>query len=173
MTVNLTRILAQLAKITKKRNNKLSLTKTGEKLDSNNQRLLETIFKTMATRFKWAYYDRFGDNDIGQLGYGFSLILLHKYGDKKRLDIFYAEKYFKAFPNLMVFTDSPFCKTPKHHSYSCYSMRTFNRFMHYFGLVKIEKVEDKWDSDLLISKTELFDKLIKVRQHRIEEPVKI
>jgi hypothetical protein len=173
ITVNLTRLLAQLAKITKKRNNKLSLTKVGEKLDSNSQRLFETIFKTMARRFKWAYYDGFGDNDIGQMGYGFSLILLHKYGNKKRIDTFYAEKYFLAFPDIMVYPNFKTIKSPEHHSYSCYSLRTFTRFLNYFGLTKTENVEDRLDSDQLITKSDLFDKLIKVRPHSINEPVKI
>jgi hypothetical protein len=165
MTVNLTRLLAELSGLTKKRNNKLSLTKTGKKLSSDNFKIFDLIFKTMATKFNWAYYDGYGDNRIGQLGYGFSLILLHKYGETKRLDKFYAEKYFKAFPELMETEDRTRFDTPERYSNRCYSLRTFDRFLEYFGLIKIETVGEKWNPDKYLSKTNLFDKLIKVRPH--------
>jgi hypothetical protein len=119
----------------------------------------------MTTKFNWAYCDRFGDNQIGQLGYGFSLILLSKYGNTKRPDKFYAEKYFKAFPKLVETENTPLYETTERHLYNCYSMRTFDRFLKYFGLVTMESVGEKWSIDSLIAKTDLFDKLIKVRPH--------
>ena len=90
--VNLTRILAELTLLTKKRNGRLSLTKSGEKLLEDKEKLLKLIFKTFGEKFKWAYYDGYGDNFIGQLGYGFSLYLLSKYGDKKSFNVFYPAK---------------------------------------------------------------------------------
>lgn len=165
MTVNLTRLLAELSGLTKKRNGKLSLTKKGEKIFSDNFKLLELIFKTLTTKFNWAYYDGYGDNQIGQLGFGFSLILLNKYGSKKHLDKFYAEKYFKAFPDLIKSEPPSNFETPKERSISCYSLRTFDRFLDYFGLIKIETIGVNWNPDKYITKTDLFDKLIKVRPH--------
>ena len=163
ITVNLTRILTELAGLTKKRNGKLSLTKKGEKLSSCYKELFELVFKTMATKFNWAYYDGFGDNKIGQLGFGFSIILLHKYGETRRPDIFYAEKYFNAFPNLLDIDSSMFANYPEQSSFRCYSIRTFDRFLDYFGLVEIEKSGLKWNPEKHITRTELFDKLIMVR----------
>lgn len=165
MTVNLTRLLVELAGLTKKRNGKLSLTKKGEKVSSNSFKLLNLIFKTITTKFNWAYYDGYGDNQIGQLGFGFSLILLQMYGDTKRQDTFYAEKYFNAFPDLVDSEPPSKFDTPLESASRCYSLRTFDRFLDYFGLVQIETVGEKWKPDKYITKTDIFDKLIKVRPH--------
>ncbi len=159
LTVNLTRLLAELAGLIKKRNGKLSLTKNGEKLASNNQDLFELIFKTMTQKFNWAYYDNYGDEQIGQFGFGYSLILLSKYGAEKQLDYFYAEKYLKAFPQFLQ-SMTPTYTTAEKYAANCYSIRTFERFLSYFGL--IEKHGKMLDRNTFITKTELFDKLIQV-----------
>jgi len=163
MSATLTRIIMDLSGFVKKRNNKISLTKSGEKILSDYNMLFRTIISVYCTRFNWAYFDGYGDNKIGQLGFGFSLILLSKYGAQKRIDDFYYDKYFNAYPKLI--TDSP----PTRYGYKfqdhkkCYSLRSFDRFMKYFGLIKIE--QEKWDSEKFIFKTELFDRLIKCTPH--------
>ncbi|MFC2100840.1 hypothetical protein ACFLRZ_03320 [Bacteroidota bacterium] len=167
ISINLTRILMEMSGLTKKRNGKLSLTKATEKIRSDNFELLKLIFITFASKFNWAYYDGYGDNHIGQLGYGFSLILLSKYGNEKQLDSFYAGKYFKAFPQLLDSIE-PRYGTLESYTAKCYSMRTFERFLNYFGLIKIEKADKTWDSDLYITKTDLYDKLVKCLPHKAQ-----
>ncbi|MCB0670087.1 MAG: hypothetical protein KDC80_29875 [Saprospiraceae bacterium] len=162
LAVNLTRIIVQLAGLTKKRKGKISLTKGGEEMIGDDFRLLQSILETFATKFNWAYCDGFGDNHIGQLGYGFSLILLSKYGAEKRLDSFYAEKYFKAYPQLLG-QITPRFGTLESYSARCYSLRTFERFIYYFGLISIDKQGMGLHSKEYITKTNLFDKLINVR----------
>ncbi|WP_132796079.1 hypothetical protein [Tenacibaculum skagerrakense] len=164
MTINITRILIELAGLTKKRNGKLSLTKSAQKLLEDNEALLRQLFLTFTNKFNWAYYDGYGENHIGQLGYGFSLILLSKYGQTKRLDSFYAEKYFKAYPKLLDLLE-PTYGTLENYASRCYSIRIFDRFLDYFGLIRIEEDKKGLDSIKNITKTELFDKLIKVRPH--------
>lgn len=164
LTINLTRLLIELAGIAKKRTGKLSLTKKGEKILSNDQKLLKTIIEIFASKFNWAYYDGFGENHIGQLGYGFSLILLSKYGDKNRLDSFYSEKYFKAFPQLLDSIE-PTYGTLESYSTRCYSLRTFDRFLDFFGLINIEQERNGLDTIKHISKSKIFDKLIKCTPH--------
>lgn len=164
VTVSLSRILAELAGFTKKRNDKLSLTKTAENIISDNEKLFILIFKTMAQKFSWAYNDRYEDEHLGQLGYGFSLVLLSKYGAEKRLDNFYAEKYLKAFPQFLE-SIKPNYGTVRQYAGSCYSVRTFDRFLSYFGLVKIEKLGTIIERKNYITRTDFFDKLIKVRPH--------
>ncbi len=164
MTVNLSRILIELTGLVKKRSGKLSLTKNGEKTIQDNFLLLKSIFETFAMKFNWAYYDGYGDNQIGQLGFGFSLILLSKFGQAKRMDSFYAEKYFNAYPNLLDLIE-PTYGTLESYSTRCYSIRTFDRFLDYFGLIKIDEKGKGFDSIKYITKTDLFDRLIKVRPH--------
>jgi len=164
ITINLTRILLELSRLTKKRKGKLSLTKSGEKTLFDDDKLLKTIFETFTTKFNWAYYDGYGENHIGQLGYGFSLILLSKYGQEKRLYSFYAEKYFKAFPQLLELIEPSF-GTLESYSARCYSIRTFERFLDFFGLIKTDEIGKGYDSIKHISKTDLFDKFIKCMPH--------
>jgi hypothetical protein len=165
MTVNLTRILTELAGLVKKSKGKISLTKSCQKILGDNEELFRQIFSTFTNKFNWAYYDGYGENQIGQLGYGFSLILLSKYGQEKRLDSFYAEKYFKAYPRLL---DSvrPDYGTLERYSTNCYSDRTFDRFLYFFGLVTIDEPGIGTDSRTYITKTDLFDKLIKCTPHK-------
>lgn len=164
LTINLTRILIGLSGLIKKRNGKLSLTKSSKKILEDNYELLRLILLTFATKFNWAYNDGYGENQIGQLGYGFSLILLSKYGYKRQLDSFYAERYFKAFPQLLESIE-PSYDTLERYTARCYSIRTFERFLDYFGLIIIEE-EGKWlDSIKYITKTEIYDRLIKCRPH--------
>lgn len=165
VTVNLTRLLSELAGLTKKRNGKLSLTKAGQKIASNNRKLFELIFKTMTQKFNWAYYDRYDNEQIGQVGFGFSLILLSKYGAKKRLNNFYAEKYFKAFPQFLE-SITPTYGTLEEYAGNCYYIRTFERVLNYFGLIQIENRGEALDRKSFIIRTELFDKFIKVRPHK-------
>jgi len=164
MTINLTRILVELCGLVKKRNGKLSLTKNSKKILADNHELLRLILLTFATKFNWAYYDGYGENQIGQLGYGFSLILLSKYGHESQLDSFYAERYFKAFPQLLDSVE-PNYGTLERYTARCYSIRTFDRFLDYFGLVNIEE-QGKWlDSITYITKTDLYDELIQCTPH--------
>lgn len=164
LSIHLTRILIEIGGLVKKRNGKLSLTKSTKKILGDNYELLRLIIVTFATKFNWAYNDRYGENQIGQLGYGFSLILLSKYGHEKRLNSFYAERYFKAFPQLL---DSvkPDYGTLEKYTTNCYSIRTFERFLDYFGLITIENEGKGLDSIKYISKTDVYDKLIKCTPH--------
>lgn len=96
------------------------------------------------------------------MGYGYSLILLSKYGNTKRPDSFYSEKYFKAFPQFKEIA-KPDYDTIDSQLHNCYSIRTFERFLDYFGLVHIEKENYFTFKNKYITKSELFDKLIKCR----------
>jgi hypothetical protein len=167
LTVNLTRILIELSGLTKKRNGKLSLTKSAIRTLEDKEEFLKLIFFTFANKFNWAYYDGYGENQIGQLGYGFSLILLSKYGCTKRLDSFYAEKYFMAYPRLLDSLE-PTYGTIERYSTKCYSIRTFDRFLDFFGLISIEKERKGFDSIKYITKTDLFDRLIKIQPHNTQ-----
>lgn len=165
MAINLTRILLKLAGLIRKRYGKISLTKAAKKIGNDNHELLQLILTTFTTKFNWAYYDNYSEGQIGQLGFGFSLILLSKYGEERRPDTFYAEKYFKAFPDLLA-SVRPIYGTPEKEAYDCYSVRTFERFLDYFGLITIEE-KGRLSSPKYITKTDLFDRLIHIEPHKI------
>jgi hypothetical protein len=161
LTINLPRILLELSGLAKIHNNKMSLTKSGEAMLTDDAGLLKLIFHTMCQKFQWAFYDGYEDERIGQLGFAFTLILLSKYGAGKRNVAFYAKKYAKAFPFLMDgLEDIPY-DSPEEYLTDCYSIRTFDRFLKLFGLVTVETGKS-WDAETFITKTELFDAMIRV-----------
>ena len=165
LTINLPRILLQLSGLTKIRNNKLSLTKMGETMLADDAGLLKLIFHTMCLKFKWAFYDGYVDERIGQLGFGFTLVLLSKYGGSKRSVAFYAKKYATAYPFLMDGLDDVPYNSPEGYLTNCYSIRTFERFLELFGLVTVESGK-RWDADTFVTKTALFDAMIRVNPHK-------
>lgn len=166
ISINLTRILVELSGLTKKRNGKLSLTKSSVKILADDYELLKLILSIFTVKFNWAYFDGYGENQIGQLGWGFSLILLSKYGNEKQLDSFYAERYFRAYPKLLESIELPTYTTVDNYVVDCYSIRTFDRFLDYFGLIKIDKESNGFNTKTYITKTDLFDRLIKCTPHK-------
>ena len=164
ISINITRILVEISGLAKKRNNKLSLTKLGEKNLSNNFTLLEIIFKTFGHKFNWAFYDLYTQMPLGQIGFGFTLILLSKYGNTKQPVMFYSEKYFAAFPQLVISEEEPGYSSREIRSNNCYSIRSFDRFFDFFGLIIIEHGKSYLDPKQ-IDKSSLFDKLIKIHPH--------
>lgn len=161
--INFSRHLLELSGIIKKRHNKHSLTKKGMQVIKDNHQLLMAIFNTIAFKFNWGYYDGYGLSDIGQVGFGFSLILLKKYGSQKRKDNFYADLYFKAFPtfknNIYTMADIDTERLMQRLN-RCYCVRTFERYLDYLGLIKLENPLYSCFENY-VKKRELFDKLIK------------
>jgi len=157
-TVHVARVLLEISGLAKKRNNKLSLTKKGEKILGDDVQLCQLIFRIYGEKFNWAHLDGYGENGIGQMGFGFSLILIHKYGHQKRTDKFYNEKYFNAFPMLLDGISNPTYTTKEKYAGHCYSLRTFDRFLSFFGGVVIEQ-ERGMDAEKFIVKGDVFDKL--------------
>lgn len=88
-------------------------------------------------------------------------MLLHKYGKKWKRENFYAGKYFNAFPDLLE-GPQPRYGNVVDVSNRCYSYRVFTVFMDYFGLIKMRAEGNFWDKKLWVSKSPLFDKLVKV-----------
>lgn len=167
--VHLVRLLTEVSGITKKRKGVLSLTSTGTKIIIDDSKLFESILKGFCQKFNWHYFDYYSDNEqsgtIGQLGFGFSLILLSKYGNTERSERYYADKYFKAFPMLLETVQSTY-GTVQDYCSNCYCLRTFERFLYHFGLVEIKKGKRILQEETYIKKTPLFDRLISLAPHR-------
>jgi len=134
------RFAAELAGLVKKVNNKLTLTKNGTKLlqPENRLQLFKVFIQSFTDKFSWSYNDGYPEQPIGQLGWAFSIYMLNKYGDQPKLIDFYADKYLKAFPNLISFFGTDY-STPQRQFIHCYGVRTFDRFLLWFGFVTVEK----------------------------------
>ncbi|MCC8360154.1 hypothetical protein [Salinimicrobium sediminilitoris] len=157
--IHLSRLLLELSGMTKKRNGKLSLTKAGGKIAANDQELLELIFKTMCLKFNWSYFDGYEDENVGQLGFGFSLLLLSKYGQQSRPAAFYLEKYLQAFPQLLERIE-PGYRSPQEYALAMYSIRSFDRFLLYFNFISKSGGEFDPAKHLEIKTTGLYEKFV-------------
>lgn len=162
IAVHLALLILKGNNLSKIRNNKLSLTKQGEQLLNNKSALLQLILITLATRFNWGYFDLYDSIDVGKIGFGFSLILLAKYGQTEQLGSFYADKYFAAYPGLInkkLYADPISLEEQLKH---CYCVRTFERYLAFMGLVNLKEEQAPFSIDYLVQKTPLFDQLITV-----------
>ena len=149
----LTRILCEMSGLIKKRNGILTVTKKVSSIVNTNQ-LLPLIFSTFTDKFSWAFFDGYQNGDIAQFGWWYSLALISQYGDISRNSKYYAEKYFEIYPHLLTLKSYD---GAIHANYSCYSVRTFDRFLEHFGFT--ETTEKKM-LDTFVKKTDLFDKFI-------------
>ena len=160
LAVTNVRIIAEQAGLVKNRKNEMSLTKKGQQLlKNNNYRLLFfEILNVFTTKFNWSYNDGYGDNEIGQFGFAYTLDLIEKYGTISRSPQFYAAKYREIFKSLLTgsqkifdwsFSDSEFDQ--------CFSLRTIERFLIWFGFVNITDETEGHEFEYRIEKSELFN----------------
>ena len=155
-------INSRLMRVLKISNNKLSLTKKGEQLlePKNRIDLLKETLITFTNKFNWSFNDRYLDDNIGQLGCGYTLYLFLKFGDTEETIESYANKYLRAFPQLLGdFPDMMFIDKQK-GVLGCYEHRTFSRFLEWFGFVNISQSHEVFDRHLnMVSRTDVFDKV--------------
>lgn len=156
--VSLTKILLKIMRLIKIRSNVLTLTKEGAKMAADDELLTNALIVSFCSQLNLGYVDEFESEVIGNAGIGFTLMLVSKYGSKKRPSNFYSDKYFKAFP---MFIDSP-DETVTPAASICYSCRLFDCLLLNLGLVEVSKEFSKGKESKMIVKTELFDKLIKI-----------
>jgi hypothetical protein len=167
LSVHLTRVLMEVAGLIKKRNGKMSLTKASGKYLANDHDLLKLLLSTYGSRLNLACFDGYGDSIVGQLGYGFSLVLLSKYGHQNQLASFYAEKYFNAFPQLLKHLAPRYSySTVERIAENCYSLRVLEKFADFFGLITVEKKGSLLDQKRDVKINGLFDKLIECHPHQ-------
>jgi hypothetical protein len=154
-----------LSGLVRKLHGKLLLTKNGERLlkSENRVKLFYCIFLTFTDKFDWPSKDRFIELRACQLGWAFSLYLLMVFGQEYRNSSFYAEKYTTAFPTFKeYFYDTQF-GTGHELFLRCYQLRTFERFMVWFGLVEFDEplskrmIEVKYKASSLVDKLFTFD----------------
>ncbi len=162
LTITLARILAQLAGLIKKRHNKISLTAKGKKMLKNPSGLFRCILVSFSQRFNWSYFDAYGSGDIGQLGFAFSFVLLDRYGKQKKPFQFYADRYFRAFPDMVQTVRTGYIeRDPNEMATRCYSLRTFERFMNYLGIIELDG-HRLFRDEGKVKTTPLFHKIIRI-----------
>lgn len=140
MAIQNTRIVTELSKAVRKLKGKWLLTKSTEKLlkTNNRNKLFKRFFQTYTDKFLWAYNDGYDDEQVGQFAWAFSLIALKKFGKQDQTTKFYAKKYAKAFPALIDNLIPGQYSSQERTFHRCYQIRSFNRFLDWFGIIEME-----------------------------------
>ncbi|MFQ5974777.1 MAG: hypothetical protein ACE5J5_00480 [Candidatus Hydrothermarchaeales archaeon] len=161
--IHLINLFTQLIGFTKKRHGTISLTKKCEKyLDKNSaSELYLYLFSGYTRKFNWGYSDRYPESWIIQGGFGFSIFLLQKYGDKAREIKFYSDKYLRAFPSAIEEFSGTLYLGSEDEFRRCYYLRVFRRFLKRFGLIEIEEDPSFISANHTIIKKELLDQTIR------------
>jgi hypothetical protein len=161
LAVKNVRFITDLAGLTITRKREFTLTQKGEKYKtiSYSSKLFSEIIKTYTTKFKWSFNDSLGNNNIGQFGFAYMLNLINKYGDLPRDLKFYMDKYYQAFNSL--FVDANAIEFHKDIFQRCFVLRTFIRFLNWFGLTSIINESISNHQDFIIEKSGIFDAVIR------------
>lgn len=128
----------------------------------DRNKLLKVLLKTFTEKFNWAYNDGHPAIPIGQLGWGYSIFLLSKFGDTKHPIKFYADLYFEAFPSFI--DQYPIIKhwTQQEGCNMTYAIRVINRFLEWFGLVTVDDFDFHFNKkEGSIKRTELLNDIFK------------
>ncbi|MBZ0184451.1 MAG: hypothetical protein K8F60_18475 [Melioribacteraceae bacterium] len=134
------KIVLQLAGLTKKQREVLSLTKKGETLLNKEDYtgLFFEFLKAYTQKFNWEYNDYIDVKNVGQLAFLYSLFLLNKYGSEYKLVDFYTDLYLKAFPIFL----SQFEESKIRFAYDA---RFISKFAEWFGFAET-KTDNSNDS---------------------------
>ncbi len=132
-----------LGGLVKKRDNAFSFTKAGEQaLAKGRSAMFLQLLHDYTTRFSWAYLDGADAPQAGQLGWAYSLRLLHRHGKEWRPADFYPERFLQAFPAF----NQPIPSTIFANSHipfaSVYEWRFLKKFAAWFGLVELQLRKD-------------------------------
>ncbi len=158
-------LTAELAGLVRKANGKIALTKKGVKLlqVENRIQLFKVFFQAFTNKFDWGFNDLYPNEPIGQLGWAFSVYMLTKFLTQESTADFYAEKYMNAFPHFISLFRPSYSSSDRQFSH-CYGIRTFGRFLLWFGFVTVEKQKkyldlgtDKFKGTDLINQVFTFD----------------
>jgi hypothetical protein len=122
------------------------------------------LFRAYVEQFNWAYGDGYEELPFIQQSFLFSLYLLQRYGDQTRSSRFYTEAYIQAFPMLLEEVAPSRYASPHQTIGRCYTRRTLERFMVFFGLATIEAEPDEVQSagTLMLTKTALLSRIVAI-----------
>ena len=163
--LHVVRLVAQMAGLIRKYRGRFLRTKKCEKYLSppNNGKLYLELFTAYTRKFNWGYSDRYEDLNIIQEAFLFSLFLIHRFGDEFRCSTFYGEKFLQAFPTALDQVGDPVYGSKEEQLKRCYSLRTMERFAHFFGLIELDGNYPRFVSrSYKMKKSPLLDQLLRL-----------
>lgn len=149
-SVPVAREIARLIGAVKKRNNKLSLTAKGKRMLADRPALATAIITTACTSFRATILDFFEEELTGEIGVGYVLLLLKKYGTEERPAEQYYFNYLEALPILYTECSDLFT----------FTLRMFERRLLHIGVIELTRHKTgSFETEIHITKSPLFDKL--------------
>ena len=164
--LHVVRLVAQMAGLIRKCRGRFLRTKKCEKYLSSpsNGKLYLELFTAFTRKFNWGYSDGYEDLNIIQEAFLFSLFLIHRFGEEFRDVAFYEEKFLQAFPTALDKVGDPVYGNKEEHLKRCYSLRTMERFAHFFGLIELDSNHHTYiGRNYKMKKSPLFDQLLSFR----------
>jgi hypothetical protein len=161
--LHVTRLVAELAGLFRKYKGKFILSRDCRKLlaEHGNAGIYPRLFRAFASNYNWAYRDGFQELPLVQQSFLFTMFLLRKFGDEWRPNVFYEDRFLRAFPKILDEVEPVIYITPEKRVCTCYSWRCLEGFAGFMGLVEIEK-GSKYLSDMgfRLKKRPLLDAVV-------------
>jgi hypothetical protein len=163
--LHVTRLILELAGLLRKTKGRFYLTRKYHQLvtQSGLTRLYPVIFKTCCTQFNWGYRDRYQEIPFIQQSFLFTLYLLSCHGENWKPFSFYEDRFLQAFPMVCDEVEPETFITAEDQIRNCYSTRTLERFLHFMGLARVERIASKkpFSREYRIRKTPLMDEVVR------------
>jgi hypothetical protein len=166
MPVHATRLLVQLAGLTKTQKGKLSLKKTSATDVTRGHwgKAYLKMLKAMMLAFNWAYLDGYAGLRGVQTTSPFTLWLIHRHGADWQPESFYSGAILQAFPMLMAEASNESHAIASETLEQLISWRTFKLYQ-WFGLIELrEQAPDSRGfphrGPLSLRATKLFDAVL-------------
>lgn len=140
---------------------KMILTTYGHDMLKQEKRteLFKKILESYTQKFDWSVNDGYTDYPVGQLGWGFTIYLLYKFGDTKMTKQFYADIYLRAFPKFINEFPQRGFSTPQKDFTNCFTLRSFDRFAEWFGFAEDVTKNNKDRNSNLILRSDFLEKI--------------
>lgn len=135
-----------LAGLISKRQGKVALTKAASRILSTGSRrdLFVRTWQAYTEKLPWSKLDGYPELPVGNLGWAYTIYMLLQEGEISHEVRYYGAKYLLAFPEFMEIFPQRTYGTVEENLISCYSLRTFERFLEWWGLVKKTREPVSW-----------------------------
>ncbi|WP_432821842.1 YecA family protein [Trichloromonas sp.] len=143
--LHVTRLVAELAGLIRKYRGKFILSRDCRRLLSEQGMagIYPRLFRAYVKEFNWGYRDRYPEFEFFQQSFLFTLYLLAKKGEDWKFHTFYEDCFLRAFPDLLNEVSSGSYFSQEEIIRSCYTLRTMENFVGFFGLGSVEKTTEE------------------------------
>ncbi len=167
MELHVLHIIANIAGLTRRAKGRIFLTKKCRELLDQGGRaaVYQPLFRAYVDRFNWAYLDGYQNQAFVRSSFLFSLFLLSRLGGRWRPELYYRDKFVRAFPPILEQVEAQVHSTPKEELGHILTMRVFERFCAFFGLAETEARQriGTWRLDIRIRSLPLLKEVVQFK----------